>query len=283
MATELLVSAEWLRERVGDAGLRVVDVRWYLVEPARGRAEYLAGHIPGAAYMNIDGDLSAPKGQGPGRHPLPTAEAFAAAAGRAGIGAETHVVAYDTAGGSTAARLWWLLRSFGHERVSLLDGGWQAWLAAGGASEAGEPSVAPASFVARPSLAPAVDADAVDRLRRDPRALVLDARAAERYEGRVEPIDPRAGHIPGARSAPFAGNLRPDGTLLSAEELRARYDALGAGAAETIVCYCGSGVTAAHNVFALRLAGRDALLYEGSWSDWSSDPSRPAATGAEPG
>jgi thiosulfate/3-mercaptopyruvate sulfurtransferase len=129
-----------------------------------------------------------------------------------------------------------------------------------------------------------VDAVTVDRLRRDPRALLLDARATERYEGRVEPVDPRAGHIPGAKSAPTAGNLRPDGTLLSPEELHTRYRALGADAAETVVCYCGSGVTAAHDLFALHLAGRtDALLYEGSWSDWSSDPQRPAATGPEPG
>ncbi|MEN9937032.1 MAG: hypothetical protein RLZZ387_3611 [Chloroflexota bacterium] len=283
MTTEPLVSAGWLLEHLGDPDVRVVDVRWYLTEPGRGRAEYEAGHILGAAYMDIDTDLSAPKGSGPGRHPLPSAEAFAAAAGRAGIGADTHVVAYDAAGGAYAARLWWLLRYFGHARVSLLDGGWQAWQAAGGPVAAGVVLVEPAPFEARPHPEMVVGAAAVDELRRDPRALVLDARAAERYEGRVEPIDPRAGHIPGAVSAPFGGNLRPDGTLLGADELRARYDALGVAGAETVVCYCGSGVTAAHNVLALHLAGRDALLYEGSWSDWSSDPARPAATGPERG
>jgi thiosulfate/3-mercaptopyruvate sulfurtransferase len=196
----------------------------------------------------------------------------------------THVVAYDASGGAYAARLWWLLRYFGHERVSLLDGGWPAWQAAGYPAEQAAPAIAPASFVAlaRPWLV--VGAIAVDALRRDPRALVLDARAAERYEGRVEPIDPQAGHIPGARSAPFATNLRSDGRMRSADELRAHYHALGADAADTVVCYCGSGVTAAHTIFALQLAGRtDALLYEGSWSDWSSDPARPVATGAEAG
>ena len=283
MDTTPLVSVGWLRDRLGDAGVRVVDVRWYLTEPGRGREEYLAGHIPGAVYMDIDTDLSAPRGQGPGRHPLPSPAAFAAAAGRAGIRPDTHVVAYDAAGGAYAARLWWLLRYFGHERVSVLDGGWPAWQAAGGPAEAGESRVPTTSFTPRPNRALVVDAAAVERLRRDPRALLLDARATERYEGRVEPVDPRAGHIPGAVSAPYAGNLRPDGTLLSADELRARYDALGATNAEQVVCYCGSGVTAAHNVLALHLAGRESLLYEGSWSDWASDPARPAATGPEPG
>ncbi|MFO7166496.1 MAG: sulfurtransferase [Chloroflexota bacterium] len=283
MAVEPLVTPEWLAGRLGDPSLRVVDVRWYLTEPGRGRAEYLAAHIPGAAYMDIDTDLSAPKGAGPGRHPLPSPEAFAEAAARAGIGDGTHVVAYDASGGAAAARLWWLLRYFGHEQVSLLDGGWPAWERAGYPTESGEKLPERARFTPRPNPAMVVDAQAVDALRRDPEALLLDARAAERYEGRVEPVDPRAGHIPGARSAPYAGNLRADGTLLSAEELRARYAALGADRARTIVCYCGSGVTAAHDIFALHLAGRtDALLYEGSWSDWSSDPARPAATGPEP-
>jgi thiosulfate/3-mercaptopyruvate sulfurtransferase len=281
MSISSLVSTEWLAQQL--AICRVVDVRWYLTEPGRGRAEYLAAHVPGAVYMDIDVDLSGPKGSGPGRHPLPSPAAFAAAAGRAGIGPETHVVAYDGVGGAYAARLWWLLHSNGHERVSLLDGGWPAWVAAGYPTETGETTPAPALFTARPNSNVTVDAAAVDAMRRDPHALVLDARAAERYEGRQEPIDPRAGHIPGAKSAPFAGNLRPDGTLLSPDELRARYDALGANEATTIVCYCGSGVTATHTIFALRLAGREALLYGGSWSDWSSDPNRPVAIGTEPG
>jgi thiosulfate/3-mercaptopyruvate sulfurtransferase len=283
MSVEPLVSVEWLKERLGDASIRPIDVRWYLTEPARGRAEYDAAHIPGAPFLDIDADLAAPRGQGPGRHPLPSAENFARTAGRAGIGPDTHVVAYDSSGGAHAARLWWLLRYFGHERVSLLDGGWPAWQAAGYPTETGVPTIAPATFVAAPRAEMVVDAAAVEALRRDSRALLLDARLTERYEGRVEPIDPQAGHIPGARSAPYPGNLGQDGLMKSAEDLRERYLALGADSAEPIVCYCGSGVTAAHTVFALHLAGRtDALLYEGSWSDWSSDRTRSVATGPEP-
>jgi thiosulfate/3-mercaptopyruvate sulfurtransferase len=278
-----LVSTEWLAARLEDPAVRPVDVRWYLTEPTKGRAEYAQAHIPGAPFMDMESDLASPRGQGPGRHPLPTPEAFAAAAGRAGIGDETHVVAYDSSGGAAAARLWWLLRYFGHQRVSLLDGGWPAWQAAGYPAETSAPAIAQASFTAAPQPDMVVDAGAVDRLRRDPRVLLLDARANERYEGRVEPIDSQAGHIPGARSAPFAGNLRDDGHMKTADELRDRYLTLGADAAEQIVCYCGSGVTAAHDILALHLAGRtDALLYEGSWSDWSSDPARPVATGPEP-
>jgi thiosulfate/3-mercaptopyruvate sulfurtransferase len=278
-----LVSAEWLAARLEDPAVRPVDVRWYLTEPAKGRAEYAQAHIPGAPFMDMESELASPRGQGPGRHPLPTPEAFAAAAERAGIGDETHVVVYDSSGGAAAARLWWLLRYFGHQRVSLLDGGWPAWLAAGYSTEMSVPTIPQASFTAVPHPEMVVDADAVDRLRRDPRVLLLDARANERYEGRVEPIDPQAGHIPGARSAPFAGNLRDDGHMKTADELRDRYLTLGADAAEQIVCYCGSGVTAAHDILALHLVGRtDALLYEGSWSDWSSDPARPVATGPEP-
>lgn len=283
MSAQPLVSAAWLAERLGDPNVRPVDVRWYLTEPGRGRQEYLAGHIFGAPYMDIDKDLAAPPAPGRGRHPIPASEAFAEAAGRAGIGPETHVVAYDGSGGAYAARLWWLLRYFGHERVSLLDGGWPAWLAGGYPTESGDaPQIASASFTARPHPEMVVDAAVVERLRLEPGVLLLDARAPERYEGRVEPMDARAGHIPGARSAHFAGNLRPDGALKSADELRERYDALGAGAARRVVCYCGSGVTAAHDVFALELAGHHgALLYEGSWSDWSSDPEREIATGTE--
>jgi thiosulfate/3-mercaptopyruvate sulfurtransferase len=281
--TPLIVTPAWLAARLSDPNVRPVDVRWYLTEPGRGRQEYLAAHIPGAPHLDVDDDLAAPRGQGPGRHPLPAPEAFAAAAGRAGIGAATHVVAYDSAGSFAAARLWWLLRYFGHERVSVLDGGWEAWLAGGYPTESGEVSAALTVFTPRPRPELVVDAAAVEALRRDPRALLLDARAPERYAGRVEPIDPKAGHIPGARSAPYSGNLAPDGTLLPPEALRARYAALGADRAERIVCYCGSGVSAAHNILALHLAGRtDALLYEGSWSDWCSDPARPVAIGPRP-
>jgi thiosulfate/3-mercaptopyruvate sulfurtransferase len=279
----LLVTVDWLHEHISNPNLRIIDVRWYLPEPNRGSLEYQAGHIPGAIYLDINTDLSAPRGQGPGRHPLPQPATFAATAGKAGIGPETHVVAYDSSGGASALRLWWLLRYFGHTNFSLLDGGWQAWQAAGLAIETRVPDVAPAIFIATPHPELVVAAPTVEALRHNPATLLLDARAAERYEGRVEPIDPRAGHIPGAVSAPFAANITPDGRIRSAAELHARFAALGATTSETIVCYCGSGVTAAHNLFALELAGiSGGLLYEGSWSDWSSDADRPAATGSEP-
>ena len=284
MTVEPLVTPEWLADHNDDPNVRPVDVRWYLTEPGRGRAEYAEAHIPGAPFMDLETELSAPRGSGPGRHPLPSPEDFAAVAGRAGIGPNTHVIAYDSSGGAAAARLWWLLRYFGHDQVSLLDCGWPAWLAGGYPTDSATPNISPATFAAVPRPEMVVDAAAVDALRRDSRALLLDARANERYEGRVEPIDPQAGHIPGARSAPYAGNLRQDGTFKLPDELRDRYLDLGADVATTIVCYCGSGVTAAHDVLALHLAGRtDAKIYEGSWSDWSSDPARPVATGPEQG
>jgi thiosulfate/3-mercaptopyruvate sulfurtransferase len=278
--TDALVSAEWLYNHLGDADVRPVDVRWYLTERGRGRAEYNEAHIPGAAFMDIDDDLAAPPENGPGRHPLPSPEAFAQAAGHAGIGPNTHVIAYDASGGAYATRLWWLLRYFGHARVSLLDGGWQAWQAAGYPTASGEEQVLRAEFTPNPQPDMVMNADAVDQLRGANGALLIDARAAERYEGRTEPIDPRAGHIPGARNMPYANNMRPDSTWKSPDELRAQYNSLGADTAAQVVCYCGSGITATHDIFALHLAGRDdARLYEGSWSDWSSDPDRPAATG----
>ncbi len=279
----LLVTADWLNQHISDPNIQIIDVRWYLPEPSRGRIEYEAGHIPGALFFSIDSDLSAPRGQGPGRHPIPQPEVFAATTGRAGIGPETHVVAYDSSGGAAAARLWWLLRYFGHEHTSLLNGGWQAWQAAGLPIETNVPQITPTTFTARPHPELIVAAADVEALRHNSAALLLDARAAERYEGRIEPIDPRAGHIPGAISAPFADNIAADGRMRSAEELHTRFANLGANTTETLVCYCGSGVTAAHNLFALELAGiTGGLLYEGSWSDWSSDPTRPAATGSEP-
>lgn len=280
--TPMLVTPEWLAAHLADPQVCVVDLRWYLTEPARGRSEYLAAHIPGAAFLSIDSDLSAPPAAGPGRHPLPTPEAFAAAAGRAGISNDTHVVAYDASGGPYATRLWWLLRYFGHSNVSLLDGGWMEWLARGYLTESGDMPILPATFTANPDSARVLDAAAIEQLRHNAAALILDARASDRYQGLIEPIDPRAGHIPGAKSAPFAANLRENGSFKSAEELRAHYAALGADTAQQIACYCGSGVTATHDIFALILAGyAEPKLYEGSWSDWSSDPARPAAAGTE--
>ncbi len=283
--TDLLVSTDWLAEHLNDADVRVCDVRWYLLEKDRtGREEYLRGHIPNAVFIDLDTDLSAHFTDGGGRHPLPRPDLFAAAMARAGIDATTRVIAYDDRGGAAAARLWWLLRYFGHSRVALLDGGIVQWLAEGRPQSREIPRVPPGNFVPHPQPQMIVDLATVNRWREDPRALILDVRIPERYRGEVEPLDPRAGHVPGARNAPIAGNLQSatDMRFLSPAELRARYDALGATRAERVVAYCGSGVNACQAIFALTLAGiADARLYPGSWSEWSRDARMPVATGAE--
>lgn len=275
-----LVSVDWLRGHLSDPRLRVADVRWSLSGPT-GAERYAAKHIPGAVFLDADQELSSP-GEGPGRHPIPSGAKLARVLGAAGIGDEHLVVGYDDAGGSIAARLWWLYRHYGHDgSCAVLDGGIPAW------TDAGQPlstePAAPAATRWTPGAprADTVDADAVAALLED-RAVVLDARAGERYRGETEPIDPRAGHIPGAVSAPWSANLGPDGRFLPASALRERYSTIGAEERPT-VAYCGSGLSATHDLLALELAGvPGAQLYEGSWSDWSSDPSRPAATGDAP-
>jgi thiosulfate/3-mercaptopyruvate sulfurtransferase len=280
--TSPLVSVPWLAAHLHDPGVVVCDVRWYLQGP-RGADVYAAGHLPGAAFVDLDAELSSPKGPDrPGRHPLPTVAQVSALLARLGVREDTIVVGYDDAGGGIAARLWWLLRYVGHGGGRVLDGGLQAWTAAGHALETAvrpRPPAPPLALAPRPELV--VDRRRVAALAGSPSAVILDARAAERFEGKVETVDARPGHVPGARSAPFAENLvAPGGVFCSADELRRRYAALGATSAETVVAYCGSGVTACHDLLALSLAGRDdALLYEGSWSDWAADPSLPAATG----
>ena len=278
----LLVSTHWLADHLNDAPVRIADVRWYLLEKDRtGRAEYLRGHIPGAVFLDLETELAAHYRGGPGRHPIPRADLFAEAMARAGIGAATHVIAYDDRGGAAAARLWWLLRYFGHDQVSLLDGGIAQWLAEGRPLETRVPTFPRSSFLPRARPEMVVGKDTVNQFRHDPRALVLDVRVPERYRGEVEPLDARAGHIPGAKNAPIAGNLRgtTDLRFLSAEGLSARFENLGSGKVERIVAYCGSGINACQAVFALNLAGfTNALLYEGSWSDWSRDASLPIAT-----
>jgi thiosulfate/3-mercaptopyruvate sulfurtransferase len=278
-----LVSVDWLRDHLADPAVRVLDARWYLAGK-RGADEHAKGHLPGAAFVDLDRDLAAPKGSGPGRHPLPSARAFADVLARLGISATSRVIAYDDAGGAIAARVWWLFRHFNLPHAAVLDGGIGAWTAAGLPLSTEVPAIVPAprlSLVARTD--DVVDKRAVDRLRAAPDALVIDARAAERFEGKNETIDARPGHIPGSRSVPYAGNLAaPGGKLLDRGALARRFEQAGALSAKTLVASCGSGVTACHNLLALTLAGRtDALLYEGSWSDWSADPSLPAATGPE--
>ena len=285
MSVPLLVSTEWLEEHLDAPDVRVADVRWSLLEKDKGRNAYLAAHIPGAIHLDVDQDLASPRGQGPGRHPLPLPSRFAAGMSRAGIGPDTHVIAYDFGDGSTAARLWWLLRYLGHARVSLLDGGIASWNAEGRPVDDHVPSYPPSNFVAMPQDSMVVDAEAVDRMRDDPLTLILDARLVERYEGKVEPIAPVAGHVPGARSRPYPANLRSpeDPRFLLPAELREWFTQLGADRAQRVICYCGSGVNACQNIFALALAGFDnGVLYEGSWSDWCSVPTRKMSTGAKP-
>jgi thiosulfate/3-mercaptopyruvate sulfurtransferase len=275
-----LVSVDWLAANLDDPSLRIADVRWALAGPP-GRERYEGGHIPGAAFLDADRELSSP-GEGPGRHPIPTPEKLAEVLGRAGIGDEHVVVAYDDAGGSIAARLWWLYRHFGHGGTcAVLDGGIAAWTDAGHALTTEPPLHPVTTWTPGEALNDVVGTEEVLAMPRET-TLLLDARAGDRYRGETEPIDPRAGHVPGAHSAPWAENLGGDGRFLPGSDLRARYAALGAGERPTIA-YCGSSLSAAHDLLALELAGiGGAQLYEGSWSHWSSDPSRPVATGATP-
>jgi thiosulfate/3-mercaptopyruvate sulfurtransferase len=262
--TAPLVTASWLRERLGDPGLRVVDCRYKLGEPGAGEVLWRDGHIPGAAYIDVDRDLAAPPGDR-GRHPLPDADAFAAAARRAGISDRTLVVAYDEAAEGGAARLWWLLRHFGHDQVTVLDGGLRGWREEGGELRAGPEQTEPGDFEAKP---PAQEPASADELAATGLVLV-DARTPERYRGEVEPIDSVAGHIPGAVNLPFA-DLAPEGRFLAPEELRARFEAAGVQSGGDAVAYCGSGVTACVLVLAAEVAGiGPARLYPGSWSEWS--------------
>ena len=273
-----LISLDELRARSGAPTL--LDVRWALGDP-HGHEHYLDGHIPGAVYVDLEHELSAPPSAAGGRHPLPALADLQAAARRWGLREGGAVVLYDAIGGLSAARGWWLLRWAGLRDVALLDGGPGAWTAAGLELEAGEVSPAPGDVVLHAGGLDVLDADGAAALACS--GLLLDARAGERYRGELEPIDPRAGHIPGARSAPTAANLAPDGRFLAPDELRRRFEALGAAPGVPIGVYCGSGVTAAHEIAALALAGYDAVLYPGSWSAWSADPERPAATGDQPG
>jgi thiosulfate/3-mercaptopyruvate sulfurtransferase len=278
----ILVSAVELAADVASATPPVLlDVRWALGGPP-GLDEYRRGHIAGARFVDLDRDLAAEPGGGRGRHPLPSASVFEAAMRRCGVTTDSAVVVYDAGGALSAARAWWLLRYFGHPAVSVLDGGVAAWTAAGLPLTSAEPPIAPGDFTALPGGMEVIDAAGAATIARD--GVLLDARAAERYRGEVEPIDPVAGHVPRARSAPTTANLGAGGLFLEGHRLRDRFAAIGVTSATGQVgVYCGSGVTAAHEVLALELAGLRAALYPGSWSEWVSDPARPVATGAEPG
>lgn len=273
----MLVDPADLVRLLGDPRLVLLDVRWRLDAPD-GRPAYRDAHLPGAAYVDLERELAGPPAASGGRHPLPSAEALQEAARRWGVRQDSVVVAYDDLGGMSAARVWWLLRDAGLEDVRVLDGGLAGWRRAALPLEAGDAAPAPGDVTLRPGSMPVLDADGAAAFE----GALLDARAGERYRGEVEPIDPRAGHIPGAISAPTAGNLDAEGRFLPPELLRARFAALGVDLAGPVAAYCGSGITASHELLALAVAGVDATLYPGSWSAWSNDPGRPAATGPNP-
>lgn len=286
--SEFLIDINTLRSKVPAPGWLVFDVRHDLADHQAGRRAYEQGHIPGAIHLDHEVQLSAVKSGSNGRHPLPAHSDFAATMRAQGLTSRSSVVVYDDHSGMFAAHLWWMLRWLGHANVVVLDGGWQAWVDAGGAIETGArgPAITEAQAVQGMNLAggPAmrtVDANAVLQNLRDPQFLMVDARSAERYRGETEPIDPVAGHIPGAINRPNSLNLQADGRFKSPEELRAEFEELLAGRpAHSVVHQCGSGISASHNLFAMELAGLSgSALYPGSWSEWVSDATRPVARG----
>jgi thiosulfate/3-mercaptopyruvate sulfurtransferase len=274
-----LLSVSELQGRLSDPELRVVDTRFDLADVGAGERAYAQGHIPKAVYAHLDRDLSGPLGAHGGRHPLPDPEVLADRLGELGIGNEHFVVAYDAGSGMFASRLWWLLRYLGHDAVAVLDGGFDAWREAGLPVASGPEEHETARFEPEVRGQMAVDREYVLRNLGNPEMLLVDARAAERYRGDVEPIDPRAGHIPSAINLPFGENLA-GGRFKGAGELRRRFDLLDE--AEEVVVYCGSGVSAAHDVLAMEEAGVEGVkMYHGSWSDWCSYEDSPVATGDE--
>ncbi len=283
-----LVSVEELAARLGEPGLVVVDCRWVLGKPGEGRAAYDAAHIPGAIHLDLDADLADPDGLGaPGRHPLPSPAAFAERLAAVGIGDETFVVGYDDSGGWVAARLWCMLDNLGHDSpgrggAAVLDGGWKAWVAAGlPVSDAATPARRPAALGLGDRWTGVIERD--DLRKRLGTVTLLDARAGARYRGETEPIDPVAGHIPTAVSAPWDADVAPDGRMLARDPLRDHLQGLGLGGSRDVVTSCGSGVSAIFRILAARVAGLpEPILYVGSYSDWSRS-GYPVAQGPEPG
>ena len=289
MAFSTLIEASALSALVGKPGVTIVDCRFDLAKPDAGRSAYLAGHISGARYADLNRDLSAAVTANSGRHPLPSPQELMATWRRLGIGSNTQVIAYDDSAGAFAARAWWLLRWTGHRAVAVLNGGLGAWLAAGGTLESGGVSAAAGAEVEGDARrTPNVDKTAVlgatdvEKLLKDPGFLLIDARAAERFAGTVEPIDPVAGHVAGAVNQPFSENLGSDGRFLPPAQLRLLWEKrLSGREAREVAVMCGSGVTACHNLLSLEVAGLSgAKLYAGSWSEWIRDPKRPIAQGA---
>jgi thiosulfate/3-mercaptopyruvate sulfurtransferase len=286
MSYTTLISATELTSHINDSNLLLVDCRHDLANPDAGQQAYLAGHLPQARFAHLDQLLSGAKtsadGKFKGRHPLPQRDDFIAAMQALGINANTQVVAYDAHGGMFAARLWWLLRWVGHVQVAVLDGGLPAWQAQGGRLSTALPVIAAGNLQAQASLVTTIDADALLANIAQPLLSVIDARSADRYRGENETLDAVGGHIPGAKNRFFKDNLNVDGSFKSPQTLRNEWSALLTNP-QTTVMQCGSGVTACHNLLALEVAGLPgARLYPGSWSEWSSDPTRPVATGAQP-
>jgi thiosulfate/3-mercaptopyruvate sulfurtransferase len=273
-----LLSADELADLIAVSAVRILDVRWRLDRPD-GRPDHLAGHIPGAVYVDLDTELAAHGDPGEGRHPLPSVEALQESARRWGINDGDTVVVYDDLKNMSAARAWWLLRYAGVSDVRVLDGSLSGWVASGRALETGEVTPKRGAVLLSYGHLPVLSIDEAAALPES--GILLDARAGERFRGEVEPVDPHAGHIPGALSAPTGENVDDDGRFLPADTLRARFESLGAenGADDSVGVYCGSGVTAAHEALALTIAGFTPAIYSGSWSQWSNTPGRPVATG----
>jgi len=274
---ETLIRPGDLAPHLADPRWVVVDCRFDLANPAWGEDQYVAGHIPGARYAHLDRDLSGTKTGANGRHPLPGVEQMKATFGALGIGQGTQVVAYDTDSGMYAARLWWMLRYLGHDAVAVLDGGFARWMAEGGAVQPGRVTATPANFVAAPRAQWSLTADQVAA---GVPGLLVDARSPERFRGMNETLDPVGGHIPGARNYFFQQNLAEDKTFKPAAELRAQWEAVLQGQEPNgVVMYCGSGVTACHNLLAMEVAGLPgSRIFPGSWSEWCADPARPVET-----
>ncbi len=274
MFSNLIQSSE-LVPHLSDSDWAVIDCRFYLVDPSKGEAEYESEHLPGALYAHLDRDLAGVKTGKNGRHPMPSVEVIAERFSHWGIDERVQVVAYDTSQGQMAARLWWMLRYLGHDAAAVIDGGLQSWKGAGLPLVSGSVRREPRRFVARPRPSMRIDIEALERERTE--RLLIDARAPERFRGEMEPFDPVKGRIPGARNHPTAASLTAEGRFLPAEELRARFQSiLGTRPTDSVVSYCGSGVTACHNLLAMDVAGlHGARLYPGSWSEWCADEKRP--------
>ncbi len=277
---KILVTTDELAKHLGDSSWVVIDTRHDMADVAKGRRDYATSHIPGAYFLHLDDDLSGKKTGKNGRHPLPPLEVFAAKINALGVTPEKQVVVYDDLAGNFAVRLWWMLRWLGHDKVALLDGGFPLWAKEGRPLSSEVPPARKGTFMPRPHLGATVDTPFVERFHVSADIKLVDARAPERYQGLTEPLDPVAGHIPGAVNRFWKMNLNPDGTFKSFPQLRAEFDEfLGSADPARVVHMCGSGVTACHNLFAMELAGLPSgRLYPGSWSEWCSDPARPVAS-----